>query len=65
MDTRTAVSNTYSLVETEVGEVTEALDRGSDVRTELELVGNGGIREGSGKRRRFADEVERLATDRD
>lgn len=65
MDTRTAVSNTYSLVEAHVAEVAEALDPGGHVRTDLELVGDGGIGERSRERPRLGDEVERLAADRD
>lgn len=52
-------------MEAEVREVTEALDPGSDVGTELELVADGGVGEGGGKRRGPADEVERPGADRD
>lgn len=55
------------LVGANVGEVSEILDRRSDVRTTLELIGDGGIGgEGGRKRRRVAgDEVERLSADGD
>lgn len=65
MDTGTAVSNTYSLVEAHVSDVTQTLNPGRDVRTDLELVGHGAIGKRGGKRRRAVEKVETLATDGD
>jgi hypothetical protein len=52
-------------VEAHVSDVTQTLNPGRDVRTDLELVSHGAMGKRGGKRRCAVEKVETLATDGD